>query len=609
VVVFATAETRNVEEAFVTAQPLLPKNAPFTAEDIDALNSVVARTTPQQRAWLAGFFAGFEAAQAGAQPQVAVAAKPRQALTVLYASESGNAEALAMRTKKLAQKHGLDARVVDFADADMGVLSKAKNLMVFASTWGEGDPPSRAIDFYTALMGDGAPRIEGVRFAVLALGDTAYAQFCATGIAIDLRLEALGGKRAFDRVDLDLDYAKQAADWTEKALTELAPAEAAGTATVVHVDFKGGAHAADDEEPQFTPENPLAGEIATLVNLNGRGSTRETWHVEVAADAPGFSYLPGDAIGIVPENDPGLALELAEAVGLGADGAVVQKLRERYDVTTLSRALVDSYAKLTQRTDLAHLADQKAFAAFAEDRQLVDLFERYPEKLTADQLFGLLRPLPGRLYSVASSPKAHPGEAHLLVGAVRWESYGKKRGGVASTYFADRRKVGDAVPVYVKPNRHFRLPEDGNRPIVMIGAGTGVAPYRAFIEDRVEDGATGKSWLVFGERNFTNDFLYQLEWQEYLADGALSRIDVAFSRDQPEKIYVQQRLWEARADLLKWVDDGAHIYVCGDEKGMARDVDVMLGRILAEAARGDDEAGRAKLKEFSKAGRYQRDVY
>jgi sulfite reductase (NADPH) flavoprotein alpha-component len=595
----------------VTAQPLLPKNAPFTPEDIDALNSVVARTTPQQRAWLAGFFAGFEAAQAGgaAQPQPAAPAKPRQALTVLYASESGNAEALAMRTKKLAQKHGLDAKIVDFADADFAVLSKAKNIIVFASTWGEGDPPSRAVDFYTSLMSDAAPRIEGVRFAVLALGDTAYAQFCATGKAIDQRLEALGGTRAFDRVDLDLDYAKQAAEWTEKALTELAPADATGTATVVHVDFKGGAQFADDDEPQFTAENPLTGEISALVNLNGTGSTRETWHVEIAADAPGFSYLPGDAIGVVPENDPNLALALAEAVGLGADGSVVQKLRERYDVTTLSRALVENYAKLTQRTDVKALAEQKAFTDFSEDRQLVDLFETYAEKLTAEQLFSLLRPLPGRLYSVASSPRAHPGEAHLLVGAVRWASHGKTRGGVASTYFADRRKVGDPVRVYVKPNRHFRLPDDGNRPIIMIGAGTGVAPYRAFIEERVETGAGGKSWLVFGERNYTNDFLYQTEWQEHLAEGALSRIDVAFSRDQPEKIYVQQRLWEARNDLLKWVDDGAHIYVCGDEKGMARDVDVMLARVLAEAARGDDEVGRAKLKELAKAGRYQRDVY
>lgn len=592
----------------MTAQPLLPKNAPFTPEDIDALNSVVARTTPQQRSWLAGFFAGFEAAQAGAQPQAAVAAKPRQALTVLYASESGNAEALAMRTKKLGQKHGLDARVVDMADADLDVLTKTKNLIVFASTWGEGDPPGRAVDFYKALMGDAAPRLDGVRFAVLALGDTAYAQFCAIGKAIDARLEALGGKRATARVDLDLDYAKQAAEWTERALGELAPADAAATATVVHVDFKGGAQLFDDE-PQFTAENPLQAEIATLVDLNGTGSTRETWHVELAAEAPGFAYAPGDSIGILPENDPNLALELAEVVGLGADGAVVAKLRERYDVTTLSRALVESYAKLTQRPDVAHLAEPKTFAEFSSDRQLIDLFETYPEKLSPEQLFGLLRPLPGRLYSVASSLKAHPGEAHILVGAVRWESHGKKRRGVASTYFADRRRIGDAVRIYVKPNRHFRLPEDGARPIVMIGAGTGVAPYRAFIEERAELGASGKSWLVFGERNYTNDFLYQLEWQEFLQSKALSRIDVAFSRDQPEKIYVQQRLWEARSDLLRWVDEGAHIYVCGDEKGMARDVDVMLTRILAEAARGDDEAGRAKLKELAKAGRYQRDVY
>jgi len=594
----------------VTAQPLLPKNAPFTPEEIDVLNSVVARTTPQQRAWLAGFFAGFEAAQAGGAAQPAAAPKPRLPLTVFYASESGNAEALALRTKKLAQKHGLDAKVIDFADADLATLSKAKNIIVYAATWGEGDPPSRAVDFYNALMSEEAPRLEGVRFAVLALGDTAYAQFCATGKAIDARLEALGATRAFDRVDLDLDYAKQAAEWTEKALGELAPAaDAAGTATVVHVDFKGSGLLAEDDEPQFTVENPLTGEISALVNLNGSGSTRETWHVEIAAEARGFSYLPGDAIGVVPENDPKLSLEVAEAVGLGSDGSVVQRLRERYDITTLSRPLVEAYAKLTRRTDVAKLAEQEAFTRFAADRQLVDLFETYAEKLSPEQLFGLLRPLPGRLYSVASSPKAHPGEAHLLVGAVRWESHGRKRGGVASTYFADRRKVGDAVRVYVKANRHFRLPEDGNRPIIMIGAGTGVAPYRAFIEERAELEQKGKSWLVFGDRNYTNDFLYQLEWQEHLASGFLTRIDVAFSRDQPEKIYVQQRLWEARDELLGWVEEGAHIYVCGDEKGMARDVDVMLSRILAESARGDDEAGRAKLKELAKAGRYQRDVY
>ena len=595
----------------MTAAPLLPRNAPFSPEDIDTLNTVVSRTTAQQRAWLAGFFAGYEAAQGGQQlPQAVAPPKARQPLTVIYGSESGNAEALALKVKKLSQKHGLDARIYDMADADLSVLAKAKNLMVFVSTWGEGDPPGRAVDFYTALMSDAAPRLDkSLRFAVLALGDTAYAQFCAVGRAIDARLEALGATRAADRIDLDLDFAKKAAEWTEGALTKLAPAEAGVSATVVHVDFKGGAQPFDDDEPAFTAEHPLEGEIAALLNLNGTGSTRETWHVEIAADAPGFSYAPGDAIGVLPENDPALALELAEAVGLGADGGVVQKLRQSFDVTTLSRNLIEAYAKLTGRSDVAKLADPKAFAEFAADRQLIDLIETYPEKLAPEQLFGLLRPLPGRLYSVASSPNAHAGEAHLLVGAVRWESHGRKRGGVASTYLADRCRVGDKVRIYVKPNRHFRLPEDSARPIVMIGAGTGVAPYRAFIEERVEQGAKGKSWLVFGERNYTFDFLYQLEWQEHLASGALSRIDVAFSRDQPEKIYVQQRLWEHRAELLKWIEDGAHIYVCGDEKGMGRDVDVMLARILGEAARGDEEAGRAKLKELAKAGRYQRDVY
>jgi len=595
----------------VTVTPLLPRNAPFLPEDIDMLNKVVARTTPQQRSWLAGFFAGFEAALGGgALPAAAPVAKPRAPLTILYASESGNSEALANKAKKVAQKNGLDAKVFDMADADLALLAKAKNLVVYAATWGEGDPPSRAADFYQALMSDKAPRLDGVRFAVLALGDTAYVNFCGVGKAIDARLEELGASRAADRVDLDLDYAKQAAEWTEGALAKLAPPETAPAGgTVVHVDFGGAAGQLDDDEPQFTDERPLEAEISALVNLNGTGSTRETWHAEFAFDTPAFSYQPGDAIGLVPENDPLLVDELLKTVGLGSDAALLLKLQKSYDVTTLSRSLVENYAKVTGRGDVKALLEGEAYPKFAADRQLIDLFEAYPEKLTADQLTGLLRPLPGRLYSVASSLKAHPGEAHLLVGAVRWESHGKVRKGVSSTYLGERRKVGTTARLYVKPNRHFRLPPDGHTPIIMIGAGTGVAPYRAFVEERVATGSKGKSWLFFGERNFTNDFLYQLEWQDYLGSGDLSRIDVAFSRDQPEKIYVQHRLWERRAELQNWLQDGAHLYVCGDEKGMAKDVDATLVKILAEQAKGDEEAGRAKLKELTKAGRYQRDVY
>lgn len=595
----------------MSATPLLPKNAPFSAEEIDILNKVVSRTTPQQRAWLAGFFAGFEAAQGGA---AVAAAAPRQRvpMTILYASESGNSESLALKAKKLAAKQGIDAKVYDMADADMALLGKAKNIVVYAATWGEGDPPERAADFYADLMSDKAPKLDGVRFAVLALGDTAYTEFCAVGKAIDVRLEELGGKRAADRVDLDLDFAKQAAAWTDGTLAVFAPTEddAAAGGKVVHVDFASGG-GLDDEplEPAFTAEEPLEAEIGGLINLNGTGSTRETWHVEFTTDDPRFTYEPGDAIGILPENDPEVVNQLLQAVGLGSNAALLLDVQKKYDVTTLSRAAVDNYAKLTGRDDVKALLDGAAYEKFAFDRQLVDLFEAYPETLTPAQLTGLLRPLPGRLYSVASSIKAHPGEAHLLVGAVRWASHGKSRSGVASVYLADRRKVGDTARIYVKPNRHFRLPTDGAKPIIMIGAGTGIAPYRGFLEERAETEATGKSWLFFGERNFTNDFLYQLELQDMKADGVLTNIDVAFSRDQPEKIYVQHRLWEQRDALRGWIADGAHIYVCGDEKGMAKDVDQTLVKILAEPHKGDEDTGRARLKELSKAGRYQRDVY
>ena len=597
------------EEKRVPAVPFLPKNAPFTAEDIDVLNQLVQRSTPLQRSWLSGFLAGLDAAQG----QVAGTAAPAQAprartpLTILYGSESGNAETLALKTKKLAAKKNFDAKVVDMADADLATIAKAKNLVVYISTWGEGDPPQRAEDFYKALMAEDAPRFEGVRFAVLALGDTAYVNFCETGRKIDTRLEELGGNRVHARQDLDLDFQKQAAAWTDKALEVFAPAEEAAT-TVVHVDFKG-APGADDDEERFTAESPVEAEISALVNLNGTGSSRETWHAEFAVEDPAFVYKPGDAIGLYPENDPELADELLAAVGLAGDAALKLKLVRNLDITTVSRPLVDAYAKLTGRSDVAELLEGDALARFTADQQLIDLLAAYPEKLTADQLTGLLRPLPGRLYSVASSLKAHPGEAHLCVGAVRWSSHGRTRKGVTSTYLADRRKVGDTARIYIKPNRHFGLPADGATPIVMIGAGTGVAPYRGFVEERVENGDTGKSWLFFGERNFSYDFLYQLEWQDHLASGALSRIDVAFSRDQPEKIYVQHRLWERREELLSWIADGAHIYVCGDEKGMAKDVDATLVRILAETAKGDEEKGRAKLKELTKAGRYQRDVY
>lgn len=595
---------------------LVPKTAPFSSEEIDSLNRLVGRSSPLQRSWLSGFLAGVDAAQGQASGAASVAPsappRPKEKLLILYASETGNSESLAMKARKAANKLGFEARVLDMGEVTPETLAQAKNLIVYAATWGEGDPPQRAAAFYRALMSDAAPRLSGVRFAVLALGDTAYVNFCTTGARIDERLAALGGTRAADRVDLDLDFAKKAQAWTDQALAKLAPAPAeappSAAGSVVHVDFKTGAHAdevlEDEDGPAFDAEKPLAAEITEIVNLNGTGSTSETWHVELATDTNGFTYEPGDAIGVLPENDLSLAADIAAAVGLGGDGALVQKLVSERDITTLTRPVIEAYAKLTGRRDVAALAQPDRLSGYIADRQIIDLLVEHPERLTADQLTGLLRPLPPRLYSVASSLKAHAGETHLLVSAVRWNSHGRDRRGVASTWFAGKgglagKKAGDAVRLYVKPNRHFRLPQDASRPIVMIGAGTGVAPYRAFVEERAEVGVKSPSWLIFGARNFTTDFLYQLEWQEHLASGALTRIDVAFSRDQPEKIYVQHRIAEQSDRLRSWVADGAHIYVCGDEKAMAKDVDKALTLAL----------GEARLEELRRAGRYQRDVY
>lgn len=587
---------------------IIPKTAPFSAQDVDALNPVVSKFTPTQRAWLAGFLAGVDAQSSDRAPEAVATGKSKVPLTIIYASESGNAESLARKAKKIASKQGFDAKVYDMGDTDVSILSKAKNIVAYIATWGEGDPPERAQDFYDGLMGDTAPKLEGVNFSVLGLGDTAYVNFCQTAKEIDERFEALGGVRAAERIDLDLDFAAQASTWTGDTLKALYKPEQAETGTIVHVDFALNDEDEDDE-PVYTEQNPLEAEISEIIDLNGTGSTRETWHVEFTLDDPKFRYQAGDAIGVVPKNDPALAQELLETVGLGGDETLAKKLTTSFDITTLSRPLVKNYAALTGRDDVAALDDTDAFAKFSADRQLIDLFADHKETLTADQLTGLLRTLPGRLYSVASSPVAHEDEAHILVGAVRWNSHGRDRKGVASTFLADQKKAGDTVQLYVKPNRHFRLPADDNTPIIMIGAGTGVAPYRGFVAERAERDARGQSWLFFGERNYTSDFLYQLEWQEHVEDGALSKINVAFSRDQSEKIYVQHRLWEQRDELAGWIADGAHIYVCGDEKGMARDVDDTLAKILAQSENGDEDAGRAKLKALSKAARYQRDVY
>jgi sulfite reductase (NADPH) flavoprotein alpha-component len=584
--------------------PLLPANAPFAAHQIQALNGVMAETNPEQRAWLSGFLAGYQAAGA---PQAAAAPAAKVPLTILFATESGNSETLAGQAKKAAGRLGFAAKTVDMADVTPADIAKAENLLVLVSTWGEGDPPQRAAEFYAALMGDGAPRFERTRFAVLALGDSAYVNFCDTGKRIDARLEALGAERIAARIDLDLDYETPANAWIGDTLAEIKKKAGAGEeGGVIHVDFARPPEA----ETTFSKTNPFEAEITELVNLNSSRSSKETVHMELSLASSGIVYEPGDAFGVLPMNDSETVEAVASAVGLGGDTALHEALTERHDVTTLTRPVVQGYAELTGDKTLAELAgNTERLAAFLEGRQVIDLFEAFPHKLAPTDLTKLLRPLPWRFYSVASSHRYAPDEAHLLVGAVRYRTHDRDRKGVTSTYLSDRRRVGDTVKLYLKPNKHFRLPNDPSTPVIMVGPGTGIAPFRGFMQEREAVGADGKNWLFFGDRNYTHDFLYQLEWQDFLKDGVLTRLDVAFSRDQPEKVYVQDRMWSRRRDLYAWLEEGAHFYVCGDEKLMAKDVHAMLARIIADQGGKDAEATEAYINGLVRAGRYQRDVY
>ena len=577
----------------------IPKTAPFSEEDVDLLNRVVGPASPVQRAWLAGFLAGVESVTGA--PHAVPAAPPVAAepLTIVFASESGNSEKLAADIAKAARKQGFKPTVIDMPELELASLAKAKKLVVIAATWGEGEPPGRATRVYNELMSDAAPRIEGVEFGVLALGDTAYAEFCAIGKQIDERLAALGGKRAVDRVDCDLDFATPAAQWIDGALKALAPAEAE-RGRVIAVDFAGKTAAAPATEI-------LEAEIIEHTNLNSSRSDKQTIHLALGFEHGAPAYEPGAALDIYPENDPAAVDELLQLSGV-ADDALRSELIGSRDITTLSIKTLETYAAATGHAQVkALIADGKARDWLA-GRQLVDLIESFPVKLDPGQLRALTRPLAPRAYSIASSRREFADEAHLLISAVRYATHGRDRKGVASTYVVDRLKRGQTLRVKVKPNKHFALPAP-DRDIVMVGPGTGVAPFRAFVQERRATEALGRNWLFFGDRSFTHDFLYQIEWQDALKDGSLARMDVAFSRDTPEKVYVQHRMWEQRRDLVEWLENGAYFYVCGDAKRMAKDVRAMLVQAYADVKALSPEAAEQAVLTLDREKRYLQDVY
>jgi sulfite reductase (NADPH) flavoprotein alpha-component len=578
----------------MSAAPI-PKTAPFADEEIDVLNRVVGPATAVQRAWLAGFLAGLDAAAGDTIAQPAAPAQPAEPLTILYATESGNSEKLAGDVAKSARKMGLKPSLVDMADLDVASLAGVKKLVVIAATWGEGDPPARAVRAYKELMSEAAPRLDGTHFGVLALGDTAYAEYCAIGKALDARLEALGGKRVAERFDCDLDFAQPAATWIGATLKVLAP-DVAPDAKVIAVDFTAKA------APNL---DVVEAEVTETINLNSSRSDKETYHLELSFDGPAPAYKPGDSLDLYAENDPAYVDALLLAAGV-SDAALRSEFVKSRDVTTLSLKSMETYAGFGQRY-VRELVETGAAKNWIAGRQLMDLVQEFPVALDVEKLRDLTRPLSPRAYSIASSRQEVGDEAHLLVSAVRYRTHGRARKGVASNYVAGLKK-GARVRVKLKPNRHFALPAS-DRDIIMVGPGTGVAPFRAFVQERRAAKAKGRNWLFFGDRTFTHDFLYQLEWQDALKDGALTRMDVAFSRDTPEKIYVQHRIWEKRRDLIAWLDGGAMFYVCGDQKSMAKDVRATLVRAYADVKALSAEAAEGTVAALERDKRYQQDVY
>jgi sulfite reductase (NADPH) flavoprotein alpha-component len=574
----------------------IPKTAPFAEEEIELLNRVVGTATATQRVWLAGFLAGLEASTAAPQPTAPPAAA--EPITIVYATESGNSERLAADLGKAARKSGLKPTLIDMADLDVATLASTHRLIVVAATWGEGEPPGRAARAYNELMGEGAPRLDGIEFGVLALGDTAYAEFCATGKKIDERLAALGGKRVIERVDCDLDFATPAAKWIEQAVRALAPAE---RGTVIAVDF--GAKPAAVAEA-----GPVEAEITEHINLNSSRSAKETIHLELAFEGELPAYNPGDSLDIYPTNDPTYVEALLKSAGLASDDSLRRDFTTSRDITTLSLKTLETFAASTGHQDVKLMIESGAAKTWIAGRQLIDLIDHFPIALSAPQLRALTRPLAPRAYSIASSRREVGQEAHLLISAVRYETHGRVRKGVASIDIAERLKKGSRLQVKLRPNKHFALPAP-DRDIIMIGPGTGVAPFRAFVQERRATGASGRSWLFFGDRSFTHDFLYQLEWQDALADKSLTRMDVAFSRDQPEKVYVQDRLWERRRDVVRWLDNGAFLFVCGDAKSMAKDVRTALVRAYADVKELAPDAAERTVADLERDKRYMQDVY
>ncbi|WP_213997672.1 assimilatory sulfite reductase (NADPH) flavoprotein subunit [Arsukibacterium sp.] len=598
---------------------LVAQASPLSEQQVQQLQGLVSQLNPIQQAWVSGYLAASAQLAGGQAVAPAAAAATSATLTIVYGSQTGNARHVAEALAGLAKAKNIAAKVVDLADYKSSQLKNEQYLIIVTSTYGEGEPPENAVSFYNFLFSKKAPKVPQLKFAVLGLGDTSYEFFCKTAADFDERLAELGGQRLQARADLDVDYDAAASSWNN-ALIKVVEPEFASAPSAQVINWPG--QAATAPASQYTKQQPFAAELYTNQKITGRDSTKDVRHIEISLEGAGLTYQPGDALGLYFNNDPALVAELLSLTTLEGTAEVslsnqslslLDALTEQLELTQSYPAFVEKYAAASGNDALQQLAaDKTALRAYLTDRQIIDIVRDYPvtdSPITAQQLVDALRKQQPRLYSIASSQAEVEEEVHLTVAVVRYDAFGQPHLGGASGYLAERLAEGDKVRVFIEHNNNFRLPANDDTPVIMIGPGTGIAPFRAFLQERDARGASGKNWLFFGNPHFTQDFLYQVELQGYLKQGLLSKLDVAFSRDSAQKVYVQDKLRKHAAEVYQWLEQGAHVYICGDANRMAKDVHQALLDIVQQHGSKNAEQAQQYLDELRVAKRYQKDVY
>ncbi|ELB2781033.1 assimilatory sulfite reductase (NADPH) flavoprotein subunit [Vibrio alginolyticus] len=599
-----------------------PITSPLNDQQISSLQQTVSELSSQQLAWVSGYFWGLAQNQPNtavtpiAQATAAVSAKPAGKLSIIFASQTGNAKGVAEALEQEAKAEGIAVELFDASDYKGKNLAKETHVIIVASTNGEGEAPDNAIELHEFLQSKKAPKLPNLQYGVIALGDSSYEFFCQTGKDFDTYLSKLGATPFIERLDCDVDYEAPATEWRKNALDKVKDTLSSGSeADVVQLPV---GQAATAHSP-YNKQNPYTATLLTSQKITGRDSGKDVRHIEIDLGGSGLTYQPGDALGVWFENSSELANAILGKVGLSGvetvdvDGeslSIHSALVSKYEITTSNPQLITKFAELSGSKKLQKLVEDKdKLREYSANTQIVDVLAEKKTKLTADELIGLLRRLTPRLYSIASSQEEVDEEVHLTVALVEYEQNDEKRYGGASSFLAQRLEEGDEVKVFVEHNNNFKLPEDDSTPIIMVGPGTGIAPFRSFIQERENRDAEGKNWLFFGDRTFTQDFLYQVEWQKYLKSGVLSRLDVAFSRDQVEKVYVQHRILENAAQVWQWIQEGAYIYVCGDATRMAKDAHDALVIVAEQEGKMPRDDAEQFINDLRKAKRYQRDVY